>query len=233
MKRVLVGILAVLALIGATAAGSAAASAVTVPLQSGSFSGAGSLDPHVQVVADSHGGAVPRQAINVNPQPTYYFPPPGTNYVAPYWDGHDYGLAGKNTTYETGFFLPTNASNPSVSLQVATDNQTSAIRLNAGPSFGSQPDVCSSPDTTVNFTSPSGPFTTTKGFVKGATNSLTFKTVNCEMFSYGALLFYGSLSYTPTSFTANQCQNGGYQSLVDSSGGSFSTQDACVATASG
>lgn len=242
MRRLMLRLAPVLLIAAFATAGlasSAAASVVTVPLYSGTQNGAGSPDTHVQVVLDSAGmQPVPRPAINVNPQPSYYFPPPGTNWIAPYWDGgvQGYGKAGTYTNYETQFFLPVNATNTSVSVSVATDNQTTAIKVNGGPSFGQQTYPCPSDISNFNKTPPDS-FTTppNTGFVNGTMNTLTFETLNCESFDYGALLFYGSLSYTPSPVTEDECENGGWNNVVDSNGNkiNFASQDACTAAATG
>lgn len=237
MRPALRSAAALAGVVAAFAVLSSSASAASISLHSGNgtVGGTDSQITFVDTVNGSGNAFIVSPATSSNPNFSWSAPLSGSQWVSTAAN-----RVGGNSTYSIHFTLPSNFTSASLSVTLLADNLVTSVALN-GTSFGHE-SAATPPACTTQFFVTGGQrtFSTSTGFVPGA-NTLSFAVDNClQSQPVGpnnptGLDFVATVTYTTPSQPANEdaCENGGWRSLVDSSGHSFADQNACTAAATG
>ena len=211
------GLAAVLAVVCAVFAGSAAATLVHTTTVHTGLGALGTSDPDVEASFD---GSNWFQAFNVAPNPAWGSIP-GSGWDSVFSDGGFDGTGGITVYYRTSL-TPATAVNPTVSGEFLADDQGTVS--GRGTQFG-QNGSCA--DRVAGFTIP----LSFSGSLPSGANSLLFTVVNCPDPPTGnptGVAFTATVSYTVAPTGTRDCSNGGWQNFTDNRGRPFKNQGDCV-----
>lgn len=221
MRRALVTVAAVVAVVCGVFAGGASASLVHTTTVQGGAAAPGTSDPNVQASFD---GSSWFQAFNITPNPGWASVP-SAGWDSVYADGAFNGTGGITTYYRTTV-TPANAVNATISGEFLSDNQ--GMVSGRGIQIA-QNASCADPDFAqfADFTTP----TSFSASLPSGANSLLLTVVNCSdppTHNPTGVAFTATVSYTLAPASTRDCDNGGWQSVTDSRGRPFKNQGDCV-----